>query len=331
MYMVWKIKFSLENIKKECFIIPELSKHKWKHVSGGKFGIMYVSENGKLIVKIQRVMEIKGLQKDGFEDGFYPVPVFLEKTPTGDELYPEAGAYSEVVAEAKITKKMGELGISPKVISYGFCPNKKYFYVLMEKKGMSFKMLCDRDKRLQKSTYIHRVNFNQVKEKIKILVDEGWIHHDLHSGNILLSDPPENEFFIIDFGDLRKHNEENPKILNKLYDNLYKNICYYLRVCDPLHGRKCMQYKSKIKKVKPKIKKVKKSKKLQKPKIKKVKKSKKVVKKSKKKIIKDHREGRPSPAVSATLFPVGTIKNGGDGNMWEVVENKNGVKRWKRV
>lgn len=322
--MVWEIKFSLENIKKNCLSIPELSKHKWKQVSGGKFGIMYVSENGKLIVKIQRVMEIKGLQKDNFEDGFYPVPVFLEKTPVGDELYPSMGAQSEVVAEAKITKKMGELGISPKVISYGFCPNKKYFYVLMEKKGVNFKMLCNRDKKLKKSTYIHRVNFNQVKKKIKILVDEGWLHHDLHSGNILLSDPPENEFFIIDFGDLRKHNEVKPKILNELYDYLYKNVCHYLRMCDSLHGRKCMQYKSKTKKVK-------RDKQTKKSKIKKAKKSKKVAKKSKKKIIKDRREGRPSPPVSATLFPVGTIKKGGDGNMWEVVENKNGIKRWKRV
>mgnify|MGYP001249451471 CR=1 FL=1 len=295
MYMVLEIKFSLENIKKDCFKIPELSKNKWEHVSEGNFGIMYVSKNGKLIVKIQKVMEIKGFQKEGFEDGFYPVPVFLEKTPTGDELYPEAGAYSKVVSEAKLTKRMGELGISPKVISYGFCPNKKYFYVLMEKKGMSFKMLCARDKQLQKSTYIHRVNFNQVKKKIKTLVDEGWVHFDLHSGNILLSDPPENEFFIIDFGDLRKHNEKKPKILNKLYDNLYNNVCYYLKVCDPLHGQKCLQYKSKNKKVKKtkkvkpkkvkksKIKKVKKSKKVKKPKIKKVKKSKiKKVKKFKK-------------------------------------------------
>ena len=284
--MLWEIKFSLENIKKDCFKIPELSRNKWEHVSGGKFGIMYVSKNGKLIVKIQRVMEIKGFQKEGFEDGFYPVPVFLKKTPTKAERYPESGAYSEVVAEAKLTKRMGKLGISPKVISYGFCLNKKYFYILMEKKGMSFNMLCDR----QKSTYIHRVNFKQVKQKIKTLVDEGWIHHDLHSGNILLSDPPENEFFIIDFGDLKKHNEEKPKILNKLYDNLYKNVCYYLGVCDPLHGQKCLQYNSKNKKVKKtkkvkpkkvkksKIKKVNKSKKVKKPKIKKVKKSKKVKK-----------------------------------------------------
>lgn len=51
-----------------------------------------------------------------------------------------------------------------------------------------------------------------------------------------------------------------------------------------------------------------------------------IKKKSKKK-----RKNRPSPSVSATLFNVGIKKKGGDGNMWIVVKNKNGVKRWKRV
>ncbi len=38
---------------------------------------------------------------------------------------------------------------------------------------------------------------------------------------------------------------------------------------------------------------------------------------------------RPSPSASATLFKVGTVKKGNDGNMWSVIETKNGVKRWK--
>ena len=60
-------------------------------------------------------------------------------------------------------------------------------------------------------------------------------------------------------------------------------------------------------------------------------KSKKAVKKNKKVTKKSKRKERPSPSVSATLFNVGTKKKGGDGNMWKVIENKNGVKRWKRV
>lgn len=40
---------------------------------------------------------------------------------------------------------------------------------------------------------------------------------------------------------------------------------------------------------------------------------------------------RPSPAQSATLFNVGQQKKGGDGNMWKVVEDKNGRKSWKKI
>lgn len=40
---------------------------------------------------------------------------------------------------------------------------------------------------------------------------------------------------------------------------------------------------------------------------------------------------RKSPSKSATIFPVGTIKKGNDGNKWKVVETKNGTKRWQIV
>lgn len=38
---------------------------------------------------------------------------------------------------------------------------------------------------------------------------------------------------------------------------------------------------------------------------------------------------RKSPDVSATLFEVGTIDTGNDGNKWIVNKTKNGTKRWK--
>jgi hypothetical protein len=36
-----------------------------------------------------------------------------------------------------------------------------------------------------------------------------------------------------------------------------------------------------------------------------------------------------SPTESATLYKLGTKKIGNDGNKWIIVENKDGVKRWK--
>lgn len=40
---------------------------------------------------------------------------------------------------------------------------------------------------------------------------------------------------------------------------------------------------------------------------------------------------RPSPSESAKLFKVGFIKKGNDGNKWIIMENKNGVKKWKKL
>ena len=39
---------------------------------------------------------------------------------------------------------------------------------------------------------------------------------------------------------------------------------------------------------------------------------------------------RKGPEESATLFSVGIKKRGNDGNMWIIVKNKNGVKRWQK-
>jgi hypothetical protein len=39
---------------------------------------------------------------------------------------------------------------------------------------------------------------------------------------------------------------------------------------------------------------------------------------------------RPSPTKSATLYNVGTIKTGNDGNKYIIIENKNGVKKWQK-
>tara|TARA_Y100001970_G_scaffold293717_1_gene442599 strand:+ start:3316 stop:3960 length:645 start_codon:yes stop_codon:yes gene_type:complete len=40
---------------------------------------------------------------------------------------------------------------------------------------------------------------------------------------------------------------------------------------------------------------------------------------------------RKAPPSSATKFNVGTKKKGKDGNMWKIVQNKNGTKRWLKI
>lgn len=40
---------------------------------------------------------------------------------------------------------------------------------------------------------------------------------------------------------------------------------------------------------------------------------------------------RKGPSSSATKSSVGTKKKGNDGNMWKIVKNKNGAKRWLKM
>ena len=40
---------------------------------------------------------------------------------------------------------------------------------------------------------------------------------------------------------------------------------------------------------------------------------------------------RKGPTDSATIFDIGTTKIGNDKNMWMIVKNKNGVKKWQRI
>ena len=40
---------------------------------------------------------------------------------------------------------------------------------------------------------------------------------------------------------------------------------------------------------------------------------------------------RKSPSDKANIFPLDHMKKGLDGNMWTVVEIKNGIKRWKKI
>lgn len=40
---------------------------------------------------------------------------------------------------------------------------------------------------------------------------------------------------------------------------------------------------------------------------------------------------RKGPDSSASKFSVGTKKKGNDGNMWKIIQNKSGIKRWSKI
>ncbi len=43
------------------------------------------------------------------------------------------------------------------------------------------------------------------------------------------------------------------------------------------------------------------------------------------------RKTRKGPSESATIFPIGTIKKGNDGNKWKIIETGTGVHRWSKM
>ena len=40
---------------------------------------------------------------------------------------------------------------------------------------------------------------------------------------------------------------------------------------------------------------------------------------------------RKSPSESATIFSIGDIKKGNDGNTWKIIATSSGVHRWQKV
>ena len=232
-----------------CLDLPELAGLKWKEGERGGFGITYVSTDGTLLVKIQKVIWVEGKWSQRIEDGYYPISVWLHNS---DFESPYTSTL-DIETEARLTQIMGELNVSPPVVSYGFCPDRNYFYILMGKKGVSFKTICERER----NTYMKRVNFVQVKEKLRRMVNEGWVHNDLHPGNYLLSDPPENEFYMIDFGSLKKYNPEIHGTKEEIISSLYESVCEGLGECEDEHKITCLDEGIKIKGGKRKTKKYK--------------------------------------------------------------------------
>ncbi len=44
-----------------------------------------------------------------------------------------------------------------------------------------------------------------------------------------------------------------------------------------------------------------------------------------------NKKQRPSPSESATMYKIGTIKKGNDGNLYTIYINKNKIKKWKKI
>jgi hypothetical protein len=103
--------------------------------------------------------------------------------------------------EAEITKKMGDLGIGPKVYDIYHCNDNnkpKYYFVMQYMNQGSLASYMDKNKlKTLKPNLI-----NSIMNKLQKMHDHGYIHNDLHIGNILVNKNKNGtlEFFISDFG-----------------------------------------------------------------------------------------------------------------------------------
>jgi len=110
--------------------------------------------------------------------------------------------------EAEITRKMGELGIGPKLFDVYSCKvdgRITYYFVLEYMNQGSF------------YDYIEKNNIKKLPEniitnlitKLKKMHEHGFLHNDLHSGNILVNKRNGKiEFYISDFGLTKNMKEE---------------------------------------------------------------------------------------------------------------------------
>ena len=110
-------------------------------------------------------------------------------------------------AEVNISKKMGELGIGPKIYDSYYCNyngDNKVFIVQEYINGGTLKSWLNDGNKLTPQL------IKNIHEKINKMHTNGYYHGDIHSENILLklnkSNKKEPEIFIIDFG-LSKDNQ----------------------------------------------------------------------------------------------------------------------------
>lgn len=115
--------------------------------------------------------------------------------------------------EIKILKRIGNLGISPKLHDYYLCKDKKGFAVYLIMDYIEGKTLNDY---LKKNNLSKKLKKN-IEDVFKKLNKHGIIHGDEHGGNVMIT--KNKRVFIIDFGFSETINE----FLKKKYNNLFND------------------------------------------------------------------------------------------------------------
>lgn len=165
--------------------------------------------------------------------------------------YDDAKEYREILdrnvrlfkKEADITKAMSELGITPKLYSYRFCPVGDGVFGIM----IVEKYDADLEKYIEaKSGRLTRTETLQIKELVRRMHDAGIAHLDLKEPNVMVkmvNDAP--HFAIIDFGNFASVvGEDEPlknygkRTMTEYYREMYGDLCYTQRHVEDLRENK---------------------------------------------------------------------------------------------
>lgn len=122
--------------------------------------------------------------------------------------------------EAEITKKMGDLGIGPKLYDVYHCNDNnkpKYYFVMQYMNQGSLDSYMEKNKLKTLKPQL----INSIITKLQKMHDNGYIHNDLHPGNILVNKKKNGilEFYISDFGlsensKKQTQNDQESELLN---------------------------------------------------------------------------------------------------------------------
>jgi tRNA A-37 threonylcarbamoyl transferase component Bud32 len=159
-------------------------KNKLKSSGSGAFGDVFKTK-GKKHTYAVKIIDINK-QDDNMD--------YFQKGKPKDKL-------TIIEKEAEITKKMGDLGIGPKLYDVYHCNDNntpKYYFVMQYmNQGSLYSYMYKNKLQTLKPDLI-----NSIITKIQKMHDNGIIHNDLHFGNILVNKKKNGtlEFYISDFG-----------------------------------------------------------------------------------------------------------------------------------
>ena len=222
------------NYKDDVCITSKYNLKKLEPSGRGAFGQVYKFKSGTKTLAV-KVVDISRANENSF----------MKCWGGWSQLY----TVEQMEKEAAISRHLGELGIGPKIHDVFYCIGKdagknagkpndnktaneevannseknkegtiKYYYVMdYMNRGSLQDYMEDNDIKILPDKYV-----KQITAKLEKMHDAGYIHDDLHTGNILVNEPRKDhlEFYISDFGLSNKLSAKLDHETQDLYDTL---------------------------------------------------------------------------------------------------------------